>query len=315
MRQIKILGLVENQLIRYSLTIFFILTTITVVTNVFSLIVVETYLLKFSSRIIVSLIEAVTTAIIITLIGINVMPVMREMMVTIRRLIRFDNLSHPLLIRLSQEAPATYHHSIMVANLAHKAAKAIKANPILTRVGAYYHDIGKLSKPTNFAENLTTTDNSANVHANLSPKESFVIILKHVYHGIAIAKEYHLPAEIINFISQHHGTSVAQFFYTTAKQAGGRVRKSEFRYPGPKPLTKETAIVMLADGIESKTRALPNLDHQSIVRAIDEIIAEKLDDDQLELSGLSARELAKIRRAFIDGLTVMSHRRVKYPKL
>lgn len=314
MRPAKLLKFLDNQLIRYSLTIFSILLTITLATNVFSLIIVETYQLKFAHRVIISVAEASTTATAITLIGINAMPVIKELMVTVRRLIRFDNLSHPLLIRLSQEAPATYHHSIMVANLAYKATKAIKANSILARVGAYYHDIGKLSKPEHFAENLAMTDGVTNVHADIMPKESFKLILNHVYYGITLAREHHLPAEVINFISQHHGTSIAQFFYTVAKQAGGRVRKSDFRYPGPKPLTKETAIVMLADGIESKTRAISDLDKQKIATTVDEIIAEKLNDDQLELSGLSTKELTKIRQAFIDGLTIMSHHRIKYPE-
>lgn len=314
MRLDKLLKFSDNQLIRYSLTIFFILLTITWITNVFSLIIVETYQLKFVNRIVVSAVEALTTATVITLIGINAMPVIKEMMVTVRRLIRFDNLSHPLLIRLSQEAPATYHHSIMVANLAYKAAKVIKANSILARVGAYYHDIGKLSKPEHFAENLATTSGMTNVHADMAPKESFKLILNHVHHGIALAKEHHLPAEVINFISQHHGTSIAQFFYTVAKQAGGRVRKTDFRYPGPKPLTKETAIVMLADGVESKARTISNSNNQQVTETVDGIITEKLHDDQLELSGLSAKELAQIRQAFISGLTIMSHHRIKYPE-
>jgi putative nucleotidyltransferase with HDIG domain len=304
-----------NRVLKYSLMLFGGISLVTLGANVFSTAIIEGFQLNLFWKVVVVIFESLAIAGVLTVIGINTFPVIKEMIVTMRRLIRYDNLSHPLLIRLSQEAPSTYHHSIMVANLAYRAAKTILADPILTRVGAYYHDVGKLINPDHFAENLASkpNDQNTNVHDYLDPKTSVKMITNHVKEGIRLANEYHLPPDVINFITQHHGTSVAKFFYEKAKQAGLKNRKAEFRYPGPKPLSKETALVMLADAIESKIRATPVVNDQTISQVVDEIIDEKLNDGQLELSGLVDRDFAKLRRAFSEAVSIMVHRRIRYP--
>lgn len=303
-----------NPVLKYSLILFCLIAVISVGVNIFSLTIIETFRPTLAIRILLAILESTLTALILTVMAISVAPVIRELMITMRRLIRFDNLSHPLLVRLAQEAPSTYHHSIMVANLAHKGAKAIAANPILTRVGAYYHDIGKLTNPSYYIENQLTNGETSSIHDQLSPQESVKIITNHVKEGIRLAKEHHLPAEVVNFIPQHHGTSMAAYFYQKAQALGLKVRNRDFRYPGPKPLSKETALVMLADSLESKTRSIAKLTDELIRQTIDEVITDKLDDDQLELSGLTARDLTILRRVFFEAITVIHHRRIRYPQ-
>ena len=234
-------------------------------------------------------------------------------MATYRRLLRLESLSHPLLLKFSMEAPGTYHHSLNVANLAYKAAKSIKADALLTRVGAYYHDIGKLKNPVFYIENQNKTDKSP--HDELQdPEKSAKIIIDHVKYGIELGKEYKLPSEVIAFISEHHGTSRIKYFFEMAKKMGLKPREKDFTYPGPKPLSPETAILMLADVIEAKIRLLNKVNKTTITQTVYESVQEKIDEKQLELSGLTQKQLDQICQSFISTLAVMYHQRINYPK-
>lgn len=237
-------------------------------------------------------------------------PVLRDFLITLRRLLRFDNLSHPLLVRLSTEAPGTYHHSLMIANLAHRVAKATGADPLLARIGAYYHDVGKLKNPELYIENQEEGKAPPEPHDYTRAARS---IIAHVQEGLKLAKEYKLPPEIVAFIAQHHGTSLVRYYYDKAKEAGRKIRQSDFRYDGPKPLSVEAAIVMLADAIEARVRALGELTPQRVRKVVEEAILERIRDQQLELVNLSDQMLKKLYVAFTDAMLVMHHRRLKYP--
>ncbi len=238
-------------------------------------------------------------------------PVLRDFLITFRRLLRFDSLSHPLLVRLATEAPGTYHHSLMIANLAHRVAKAIGADPILTRIGAYYHDIGKLKNPEMFVENQregkTLSPEGENYEA------AALKIMAHVEEGLKLAKEHNLPPEITAFIPQHHGTAVMRYFYDRARDEGKRVKVNDFRYQGPKPLSLETALVMLADAIEARVRAVGEFTRAKIQEIVQEVIEERVADKQLELISVNETLLNRISRAFVEAELVIHHRRLKYP--
>lgn len=249
------------------------------------------------------------SAIFVSFFIVSTAPVLKDFLTTYRQLLRLENLSHPLLMKLSLEAPGTYHHSLSVANIASRAAKAIKADSLLTRVGAYYHDIGKTTNCEYFIENQQNGENPHSVIED--PKESFLIIKNHVNDGIKLAEEYHLPKEIIAFIAEHHGTQLSNF-YDLAINKGKKARKSEYSYSGPKPLSKETAIIMLADIIEAKIRLLDKITPEKIKQVISETINEKIADGQLELSGLKDKDLEMIKKSFIDTLEVIYHQRIKY---
>lgn len=251
------------------------------------------------------------SSIVISLVIIFTAPVLKDLLVVYRRLLRFENLSHPLLLKLSLEAPGTYHHSMGVANLAYRAAKSIGGDSLLTRIGSYYHDIGKVIQPEYYIENQKE---GQNIHSEIAdPKQSSKIILEHVKNGLKIAEEHNLPKEVMAFIAEHQGTQI-NYFFQQAKNNGLKVKKSDFRYPGPKPLSRETAIVMLADAIEAKIRLLDKVTPEAIREIISSTIEEKQVDNQLDLSGLTARELEIIRKSFIDTLEVMYHQRINYQK-
>lgn len=251
------------------------------------------------------------SGLLISAIVLFTAPLFKDFLITYRSLLRLENLSHPLLIRLSLEAAGTYHHSLAVANLAYKAAKSIGADALLTRVGAYYHDIGKLENPEYFIENQQNGDN---IHETINdPKKSNEIIVGHVKYGLRLAEEYKLPKEIAAFIPEHQGTNLVSYFFDEAKDRGLKVNKEDFRYPGPKPLSKETAITMLADAIEAKIRLLDKVTPDKITEIVNEIIDQRLKEKQLELSGLSEQDIVKIRKSFIQTLLVMFHQRIDYP--
>ena len=218
-----------------------------------------------------------------------------------------------LLKTLLRYAPGTYHHSLMVANLCEAAAEAIGANPILARVGAYYHDIGKLKRPLFFIENQSyfVTDNP---HNNYNPRVSKMLITAHPNDGIEYAKKYKLPQIIHNFILQHHGEGLVSYFYNEAVKEEGaeNVQKEQFRYPGPKPNMKETAILMLADAIESAVRASKNPTSEDIEKIIDKIIIERINDGQLSESPLTLHDIKVIASTFSRILRGMQHERIKY---
>ena len=221
--------------------------------------------------------------------------------------------NQPLLKKLLSDAPGTFNHSLIVSHLSEAAAEAIGANPILARVGTMYHDIGKLLRPMFFVENQSFYG-IENPHKTCTPRFSKMLITAHPKDGIELAKEYHLPQVIHNFILQHHGTSLVSYFYNEAlKQEGEEaVKEEQFRYPGPKPNMKETAILMIADAVESAVRAAKNPTNEEIDAIIDKIIKERLSDGQLEDSPLTLKDLKTIAETFSRMLRGMHHKRIKY---
>ncbi len=218
-----------------------------------------------------------------------------------------------LLKRLLSDAPGTYNHSLIVSQLVEAAAESIGANPILARVGTMYHDIGKLMRPMFFVENQSFYG-IENPHKTCTPRFSKMLITAHPKDGIELAKEYHLPQVIHNFILQHHGTSLVSYFYNEALKEEGEdnVKEEQFRYPGPKPNTKETAILMIADAVESAVRAAKNPSNEEIDAIIAKIIKERLNDGQLEDSPLTLKDLKTIAETFSRMLRGMHHKRIKY---
>ena len=221
--------------------------------------------------------------------------------------------NQPLLKRLQIEAPGTYHHSLMVSTLCEAAAEAIGANPILARVGAFYHDIGKLKRPLFFVENQSYFS-IENPHNSLNPRLSKMVITAHPKDGVELAKEYGLPSIINDFILQHHGEGLAKYFYNQAVQEEGieNVKEEQFRYTGPKPNSKETAILMLADAVESAVRAMKGATTEEIENIIDKIIVERLNDGQLADSPLTLKDIKIIAATFSRILRGMQHNRIKY---
>jgi putative nucleotidyltransferase with HDIG domain len=228
-------------------------------------------------------------------------------------LLELSNFDRPLLRDLARIAPGTFNHSMTMGTLAEAAAERIGANPLLARVGAYYHDIGKTITPKNFVENQL---NSQNIHENLTPEESVELISRHVKEGVELAKENNLPEEIIDFIPMHHGTNTMEFFYEKAKARYGeeKVNIKDYQYPGPKPDTKETAIVMLADGCESAVRAIEDPDPVKVENVVDKILKTRIEDGQMDDSPLTFSDINKIREAFLSILVGQHHRRIRYPK-
>jgi cyclic-di-AMP phosphodiesterase PgpH len=243
-------------------------------------------------------------------------------------LLELANPSQPLLRRLLLETPGSYHHSLMVGNLAERAAEAIGADPLLVRVAAYYHDIGKLSNPLAFIENQAGV---TNVHDLLAPDESAQLLKEHVANGIDLGYRYGLPKAIIAFIPQHHGTALMGYFYARAREqaveatgmprgspeaeaAAVAVDQSRYRHAGPKPQTRESAIIMLADGVEASVRSLTGHDEPTIRAMVDRIFRERLEDGQFDECDVTLRDLEHIRSAFVAQLLGMYHQRVEYPQ-
>lgn len=227
----------------------------------------------------------------------------------------YDNVNHPLLVQMSEKAPGTYQHTLAIAHLVESAAYSIEASPLLARVGAYYHDVGKIAKSEYFIENQIEIDNK---HDRLSPKKSASIIRNHVADGIEIAREYRLPEKIVDFIPMHHGTGLIKHFYAKAMEAGvgespEEITEEMFRYPGPKPQTKETALVMLADGVEAVSRTVD--DRDALEHAVDTIFKEKILDGQLDECDITMRELALVRDSFVRNLIGAHHQRMVYKEL
>ncbi len=246
---------------------------------------------------------------------------------TVFQLLELANPSQPLLRRLLVETPGTYHHSLMVGNLAERAAEAIGADPLLTRVAAYYHDIGKLANPLGFIENQSGGEN---LHDNLSPDDSSQLLKAHVADGIDIAYKANLPKALIAFIPQHHGTAMISFFHAKAREAaaapyGGlstpagekaaeAVDIRKFRHSGPKPQSREAALIMLADGVEASVRSLTSRDEPAIRGMVARIMADRVADGQFDECDLTFRDLSVIEEAFVQQLLGMYHQRVAYPQ-
>ncbi|MBI5476719.1 MAG: HDIG domain-containing protein [Ignavibacteriales bacterium] len=233
------------------------------------------------------------------------------------RLAELADFNYPLLVELSEKAPGTFHHSVTIGNLAEAAAEAIDANSILAKVGGYYHDIGKMLKSEYFIENQVGPHSR---HNRLKPRMSALIISAHVREGVELGRERGIPEVVLDFIPQHHGTTRISFFFDKAlKQAAKRptkdaVREEDFMYPGPKPQTKETGIVMLADSVEAATRTIHELTPQKLESAIDNMIKHRFMDGQLDECELTLRELTKIKEAFLKILLGIHHHRIKYPE-
>ncbi len=228
-------------------------------------------------------------------------------------LLELSDLNHPLLKRLSVEAPGTFHHSIIVGNLSEAAAEKIGANALLARVGSYYHDVGKMLKPEYFVENQVGTENK---HESLSPHMSTLILVNHVKAGLELAEKYRLPGAVKRFIPEHHGTSLITYFYHKALEVmdPSEVREDDFRYPGPKPQSKETAIVMLADTVEAASRTLENPTPQRIRNLVNTLVEKKIQEGQLDDSDLTLKEINRIKEAFVLILMGIHHLRIEYPK-
>ncbi len=229
------------------------------------------------------------------------------------RLLELSNPNHPLLKRLLLEAPGTYHHSILVGNLGEAAADAVGADSLLVRVGAYYHDIGKLKRPYFFIENQLGGENP---HEKLTPSLSTLIITSHVKDGVELAKQHGIPPVIIDLIQQHHGTSLATYFYHKALELGNadNVKESDYRYDAPKPQSKEAAIIMLADNVEAAVRSMTSTSGGKIEGLVRKIIKERLQDGQLDESALTFKDLDLIATAFTRILSGIFHSRIEYPE-
>jgi putative nucleotidyltransferase with HDIG domain len=246
---------------------------------------------------------------------------------TVFQLLELANPSQPLLRRLLVETPGTYHHSLMVGNLAERAAEAIGADPLLTRVAAYYHDIGKLANPLAFIENQAGGEN---VHDQLDPETSAQILKQHTADGIDIAYKARLPKSLIAFIPQHHGTAIMSYFYARARglaaapyggpqtpdgaRAAAAVDERKFRHSGPKPQSREAALIMLADGVEASVRSLESRDEPAIRAMVARIIDERMSDGQFDECELTLRDVEKVKEAFVQQLLGMYHQRIAYPQ-
>jgi hypothetical protein len=235
------------------------------------------------------------------------------------RLVELSNPNHPLLRKLLTETPGTYHHSVMVGNLAEAAAEAIGANGLLCRVGSFYHDIGKTKRPSYFIENQGSMENP---HDSIDPMLSAAIIVAHAKDGAEMLREHKMPRQICDIAEQHHGTTLLKYFYhkqLKLKEAhpdgDAEVREEDFRYPGPKAQTKEAAIVGIADCVEAAVRSLRNPTIEQIDSMVDKIIKDRLEDNQFNECDLTMKELDKVGKALKETLLGIFHSRIEYPEL
>lgn len=224
-----------------------------------------------------------------------------------------SNPNHPLLKELLEKAPGTYHHSMMVANLSANAVAEIGGKSLLTRVACYYHDIGKVKHPNFFVENLP--NGAENPHNYLLPEDSKQIIFAHVTDGAKILESYHMPKMVLDICWQHHGTTLMRFFYVKAKERNPEVKESDFRYPGPKPQTREAAVVSIADSCEAAVRAMDHPTQEKVQGFVHHLIEDRIKDGQLDECGLTMKEIRMIEKSIISGLGSTFHSRIKYPSL
>ena len=249
------------------------------------------------------------------MLALGIIPALENIfkVITMFGLAEFGDYNQPLLKKLHETAPGTFEHSLRVSNLAETAAEAIGANPILARVGALYHDVGKTVRPLFFVENQTYSG-IENPHEKLTPRSSKMIITSHTKDGITLAKEYGIPDVIQDFIIQHHGDSLASYFYNQAiaQEGAENVKEEQFRYTGPRPSTKETAILMIADAVESASRTLKEQSQEEIDAMINKIIKDRMDDNQLSDSPLTLKDIKVIAATLSRVLRSVFHKRIKY---
>ncbi|MGN0145395.1 MAG: HD family phosphohydrolase [Clostridium sp.] len=234
--------------------------------------------------------------------------------VTTLKLLELSNPNNPLLKKLLMEAPGTYHHSMLVANLAEMAAEEIGANSVIVRIGSYYHDVGKTERPYFFGENQIGGENP---HNHITPNLSAKIIISHVKDGIELARKYNLPKVIEDIIAEHHGTTLVKYFYYTMKnnsQNPDEIDEKDYRYPGPIPSTKEAGIIMLADSVEAAVRSIKEPTEEKIKDMINNIINDKLSSGQLNDCDLTIKDIEKIKKCFLTALNGIYHHRIEYPK-
>jgi putative nucleotidyltransferase with HDIG domain len=254
---------------------------------------------------------------LVSIVASFTLPVLEWMfnVVTDIRLLELSNLNTPLLRKLAVQAPGTYNHSVLVGTLAEAAAEAIGGGALLCRVAAYYHDIGKMKKPEYFIEN--SPQDAIKRHSKLSPTMSSLIILSHVKDGVKLAQDYHLPRPIQDFIRQHHGTRLITYFFKKAKKMEDRgiqeVSESNFRYPGPKPQSKEAAIFMMSDSVEAAARTIDEPTPAKFKDLIRQIVNAVILDDQLSETELTFSDLDRIQRSFEVTLASIYHHRIEYP--
>ena len=249
------------------------------------------------------------------ILTMGILPYLEELfsITTSIKLLELSDFNQPLLKKLMVEAPGTYHHSIIVGNLVENASELIGANSLLARVGGYYHDIGKLKSPEYFAENQ---EGLLSKHDDLTPSMSSLILISHVKEAVDLAREYKLQRPIINIIEQHHGTSLIHYFYHKAleENKASKVEEEKYRYPGPKPRTKEAAIVMLADAVEATSRTVEEPSYERLKNMVDKVINDKFIDGQLNDCDITLVNLHRIAESFAHTLTGIYHTRVEYPK-
>lgn len=267
------------------------------------------------SEILILSLAAAVGVVFSAILAIGVLPFFESGfdIVTNLKLLELSNPNNPLLKKLLMEAPGTYHHSMLVANLAEMAAEDIHANPVVARVGAYYHDVGKTVRPYFFKENQIGKENP---HDKIKPNLSTLIILSHVKDGLELAKEYKLPEIIQDMIAQHHGTTLVKYFYYTMKNSAENpedVKEEDFRYPGPIPSSKEAGILMLADSVEAAVRSISEPSKGKIEEMVNNIIKDKLYSGQLDNCDLTLKDLEKIRKSFLKALNGIYHQRIEYP--
>ncbi|MDD4894711.1 MAG: HDIG domain-containing protein [Candidatus Omnitrophica bacterium] len=282
------------------------------VVQVIALFFIDNFRFGYPHRYVMFLLNGMVSSIVV----LGVLPIFEYLFKTVTNisLLELADFGHPLLQRMVMEVPGTYHHSLVVGNLSEAASQAIGANALLARIGAYYHDIGKLEKPEYFSENQ---DMKSSKHDHLAASMSKLVIMNHVNEGLELAKKYKLSPRLIDFIQTHHGTSLVYYFYRRALETleeDHEVKEEGFRYPGPKPNTKEAAIVLLADSVEAATRALKEPTSTNIADVVHKIINNKFIDRQLDECDLTLNDLEKISAVFIRILTGIYHARITYPE-
>ncbi len=285
--------------------------------NLITVITLHFFFIVEANELITLIVWGIVNGLMSSIIVIGLLPYLESFfsITTNIKLLELADFMQPVFKRMLVEAPGTYHHSLIVGNLAESAAREIGANPILARAGAYYHDIGKIEKADYFIENKSRFE--MNKHDELSPNLSALIITSHIKDGVAFAKKLKLPKKLINIIEEHHGNSIISYFYDKAKQEFDEenVDPEKYRYPFPKPRSKEAAIIMLADSVEAAMHSTDDFSHTNIKSIVNKIINAKFIDEQLDDAEITLYDLNIISKSFINTLSGIYHNRISYPSL